>query len=62
MKTTFTQIYDKSLSKANSVAESILSNEHSEMPTIESARETLVDILTGSKNTYLLQWIDQHAQ
>jgi len=62
MKTTFTQIYDKSLSKANSVAESILSNEHSEMPTIESARETLVDILTGSKNTYLLQWIEQHAQ
>ncbi|AXU94711.1 thymidylate synthase [Erwinia persicina] len=62
MKTTFTQIYDKSLSKANIVAESTLSDRHSEMPTIESARETLADILNGSKNTYLLQWIYQHAQ
>ncbi|EAQ6130166.1 thymidylate synthase [Salmonella enterica] len=62
MKTTFTQIYDKSLSKANLVAESIISNEYSEMPIIESAHETLVDILTGSKKTYLLQWIDQHAK
>lgn len=62
MKTTFTQIYDKSLSKAHHVAEGVISYDREDMPAIESASETLSDILTGSKKTHLLQWIDQHAE
>ena len=63
MKTTFTQIYDKTLAKANEVVERPEEAVFFEtMPAIESAKETLADILSGSANTHVMKWIHQHAE
>lgn len=64
MKTTFTQIYDKTLSKAYEVIENQAHNSLSacNMPIIDSARETLVDIFSGSQNTPVMKWIHKHAE
>ncbi|RJL51521.1 thymidylate synthase [Pectobacterium carotovorum] len=63
MKTTFTQIYDKTLSKANEVIEKFYDDIFSmRMPEIESASETLSDIFTGNKNSAVIKWIHAHAE
>lgn len=63
MKTIFTQIYDKTLTKANEAVESLTDANPSErMPVIESARETLSDILSGTANTNIIKWIRSHAE
>ncbi len=63
MKTTFTQIYDKTLNKATEVAECSEIKPFSEkMPQIESAEETLSDILSGAANTNVMKWIYKHAE
>ncbi|MEQ1968114.1 thymidylate synthase [Xenorhabdus nematophila] len=63
MKTTFTQIYDKTLSKANEIIENIVVNSSLElMPTIDSAKETLTDIFFGTSNTNVIKWLHTHAE
>ncbi|WP_162286898.1 thymidylate synthase [Pantoea stewartii] len=63
MKTTFTQIYDKTLQKANDVIEK---NEEdvitSLMPEIRSAKDTLKDIFTGTSETEVVKWIRKNAE
>lgn len=63
MKTTFTQIYNKTLKKAYEVIESqqpVGCNER--MPLIESAKDTLSDILKGQSETAVIKWIRTHAE
>ncbi|EGV7467158.1 thymidylate synthase [Salmonella enterica] len=63
MKTTFTQIYDKTLQKAHEVIENNLIGENNErMPLIESAKYTLSDILNGEQNTSVIKWVYSHAE
>lgn len=63
MKTTFTQIYNKTLHKAYEVIESHLLSENPEkMPPIESAKETISDILNGNQNTSVIKWVRAHAE
>lgn len=68
MKTTFTQIYDKTrtsalcLLKRSQLLNAISSdNQYHAMPAIESARETLQDIYNGTCKTAIMQWIHKHA-
>jgi thymidylate synthase len=63
MKTTFTQIYDKTLQKAHEIIEKPLIHEKNErMPLIESAKDTLIDILNGEQNTNIIKWVHTHAE
>lgn len=63
MKTTFTQIYNKTLQKAHEVIESQLTCESQErMPLIESAKDTLSDILNGEQNTSVIKWVRSYAK
>lgn len=63
MKTTFTQIYNKTQKKAHEVIESHLTGDSQErMPLIESAKDTLSDILNGEQHTSVIQWIRSHAE
>lgn len=63
MKTTFTQIYNKTLQKAHEVIENQLTGKSDErMPLIDSAKETLFDILNGEQNTSIIKWIHSHAE
>lgn len=63
MKTTFTQIYTKTLQKAYDVIElNQVVFEQEKMPLIESAKDTLFDILNGQKNTSIIKWIHLHAE
>ncbi|UYA62273.1 hypothetical protein NAL19_4258 [Pectobacterium sp. F1-1] len=63
MKTTFTQIYDKNISKAYEAIENFSDDTFiTRMPAIESASETLSDILTGNENTTVMKWIHANAE
>lgn len=63
MKTTFTQIYKKTLQKAHEVIENQIADENLEkMPLIESAKDTLSDILNGKKDTSVIKWVRSHAE
>jgi len=63
MKTTFTQIYNKTRQKAHEVIESHLIGESQErMPLIESAKDTISDILNGEQNTSIIKWVRSHAE
>ncbi|EAQ9807893.1 thymidylate synthase [Salmonella enterica subsp. diarizonae serovar 60:r:e,n,x,z15] len=63
MKTTFTQIYNKTLQKAHEVIESQLIGEGQErMPLIDSAKDTLSDILSGEQHTSVIKWVRSHAE
>lgn len=63
MKTTFTQIYNKILQKAHEVIESQLIGENQErMPLIESARDTISDILNDEQKTSVIKWVRSHAE
>ncbi|WP_421532447.1 thymidylate synthase [Lelliottia amnigena] len=63
MKTTFTQIYKKTLQKAHEVIENQIADEDLEkMPLIESAKDTLSDILNGKKDTSVIKWVRSHAE
>ncbi|GKW43805.1 thymidylate synthase [Pectobacterium parvum] len=63
MKTTFTQIYDKNISKAYEAIENVSDDiSMTRMPAIESASETLSDILTGNKKTNVINWVHTHAE
>lgn len=63
MKTTFTQIYDKTINKAYE----ILNNECNDlnvinMPSVISAQDTLNDIMSGSSKTDVVKWIYKYAE
>ncbi|KNC87946.1 thymidylate synthase [Trabulsiella odontotermitis] len=63
MKTTFTQIYNKTLSKAYAVIENKLSEDYLEkMPLIVSAKDTISDIMSGKQETAVIKWIHSHAE
>ena len=63
MKTTFTQIYDKTLQKANEVIEKNEENiTTSLMPEIFSANDTLKDIFSGRAETEVIKWIRKNAE
>lgn len=63
MKTTFTQIYNKTLQKAHEVIENRLVDESKErMPLIDSARDTLSDILNREQKTAIIKWVHSHAK
>lgn len=63
MKTTFTQIYNKTLQKAHEVIEShLLSDSDKRMPLIESAQDTLSDIINGQQQTPVIKWVHAHAE
>ncbi|WP_200885557.1 thymidylate synthase [Xenorhabdus nematophila] len=63
MKTTFTQIYNNSLNKANEAIASQKDHEENEfMPIIVSAKEVVADILNGTKHTNILTWIHENAK
>lgn len=60
MKTSFTQIYDKTQNKALEVIES-LSGNNVEMPRICNAKNVLNDIYYGTENSEVLKWIKKEA-
>jgi thymidylate synthase len=60
MKTSFTQIYDTTYTKALSIGER--RDEDIKMPAIESASDVLDDIRSGTEATEVLKWITKHAQ
>lgn len=62
MKTTFTQLYDKTSSKAIEVIEYTENGNEEAMPYIESAKNTLEDILTNGQKTDIIKWIYAHAE
>jgi len=63
MKTTFTQIYNKTLQKAHEVIECQLTGEkHVRMPLVESARDTISDILNGNQMTSVIKWVRSNAE
>ncbi|WP_423761806.1 thymidylate synthase [Burkholderia sp. NLJ2] len=60
MKTTFTQIYDHTMSKAKDAIDG--RGESEAMPLILSASETLDDIYKGSAKTDIMKWIYDNAE
>ncbi|MBR0844153.1 hypothetical protein JQ607_28475 [Bradyrhizobium liaoningense] len=58
MKTSFTQIYDRTKSK---IAEMASRNEGQLMPEIVRAEDVLSDIYRGTRDTPVIAWIAQHA-
>lgn len=63
MRTTFTQIYNKTLQKAHEVIENQLIDVNKErMPLIDSAQETLSDILNCEQKTAIMKWVVSHAK
>jgi len=63
MKTTFTQIYDKTWQKANEVMEkNEEGNITSSMPEIFSAKDTLKDIFSDTAETEIINWIKNNAE
>ncbi|MDA6075972.1 hypothetical protein O0544_01125 [Edwardsiella anguillarum] len=63
MKTTFTQIYNKTLQKAHEVIENKIVDKYQErMPLIDSAKDTLSDILNEKNNTSVIKWVRSHAE
>ena len=62
MKTTFTQLYNRTFSKAIEVMKYVDTESQEVMPFIESAKDTLTDILTNEKKTDIIKWIYAHAK
>ncbi|WP_436867119.1 thymidylate synthase [Bacillus fungorum] len=60
MKTSFTQIYDKTQNKAFEVVEQS-KVDYVNMPTISNARQVLNDIYYGTENSDVLKWIKKEA-
>ncbi|MCM3737308.1 thymidylate synthase [Bacillus cytotoxicus] len=61
MKTSFTQIYDKTQSKALEVSEGLSSN-NIEMPRIDNVKNVLNDIYIGTENSEIIKWIKKEAK
>jgi thymidylate synthase len=63
IKCSFTQIYDKTASKAEEALERSRNGNYPSilMPPIDNAMETLADIYNGTKETRLMEWIFTNA-
>lgn len=67
MKTSFTQIYDKTIDKAHSMLLENIENVNNEytnlfMPIIDDASLVLSDIYNGTSKSDVIKWIIQHAK
>lgn len=60
MKTTFTQVYEKTEHKASEVLNAQYKN--LKMPSITSASETINDIINNTKNSEIIRWIYENAK
>ncbi|MCP1445063.1 thymidylate synthase [Pseudomonas sp. GGS8] len=60
MKTTFTQIYDNAVEKANDAMLNVGVIE--QMPTIQSAITTLADIYGRTQKTEVVRWVHENAE
>lgn len=60
MKTSFTQIYDKTATIANTLSIDSIDVDQ-QMPLIDDPEQTLVDIYTGTQETDIMKWIHEHA-
>lgn len=61
MKTSFTQIYEKTLNKALSIVNN-KSSRKDFMPVISNAKQTLSDIYNRTYNTEVMKWIVKNAK
>jgi thymidylate synthase len=61
MKTSFTQIYDKTADLANQISSNNKPVENIFMPEICSAKDTLKDIYNKTSDTEILKWIYNQA-
>ncbi len=62
MKTSFTQIYDKTRDAALALLNCTDTASDDKMPMIENARDTLKDIYEQTAKTPIMQWIYEHAE
>ncbi|HFT3113308.1 TPA: thymidylate synthase, partial [Salmonella enterica subsp. enterica serovar Paratyphi B] len=60
MKTTFTQLYEKTEHKASEVLNAQYKN--LKMPSITSASETINDIINNTKNSEIIRWIYENEK
>ncbi|HHF4335540.1 thymidylate synthase [Haemophilus influenzae] len=61
MKTSFTQIYEKTLNKALGIVNNH-KGEKENMPVISNAKQTLLDIYNRTSNTKVMKWIIENAR
>lgn len=61
MKTSFTQIYEKTLDKALEIVKH-KSKQEIIMPSIKNAKLTLIDIYNNTKDTQVIKWIVENAK
>lgn len=61
MKTSFTQIYEKTLNKALGIVNTH-NGEKENMPIISNAKQTLLDIYNRTSNTEVMKWIIENAK
>ncbi|WP_074372362.1 thymidylate synthase [Vibrio spartinae] len=62
MKTTFTQIYDKTFDKAVDILKMGKPDISCVMPVISNYKSLLNDIYNGTNETNFIQWVTQHAE
>ncbi|MDH3001423.1 thymidylate synthase [Chelonobacter oris] len=62
MKTSFTQIYNKTMDKANYILENQALNKAEFMPKIDNANKTLYDIYHKTQHTEIMKWIIENAE